>query len=192
MKKTKLYIIIFFAVILSIRAVCEDEELNKKPPYYFKCFVNGAFREYLINQASYSPTSNLTTIEGTCELYGELKLVWEGQKITSGMINVSEANNLNRKQFIFLKESPTAIDTFIGLNFDYQILKYDDVGGKISGEFKSIIKADSLGKMITKTVKPATDSTVAIMKDTIIYEKVPEFILEVSKGEFSIYRSADI
>ena len=36
--------------MLFMRAACDKED-NEKPPYYFKCFLNGAYREYTINSA---------------------------------------------------------------------------------------------------------------------------------------------
>lgn len=191
MKKIKLSIILLIFSMLFIRAACDKED-NEKPPFYFKCFLNGAYREYTINMAYYSDNKDITTINGSSELYGELEMVWKGQKISSGKIQINSDNNSDKMQYIWLRENMEQIDSFKTESFEYQIIKYENPGGKISGEFSALIKCDSIARPETLIIKPATDTTAAITIDTVFYDKVPEFQLEISKGEFSILRSNDI
>ncbi len=237
-KKYILPAIIIFAII-NLFATCGGDD--DKPDYYFKCVVNGVFKDYSVNSAYYDASKDLTILTGRSALHGEIEVVWKGMKISSGEVVVSETSSSSNTPHIWLTDEVAALDTFKSTNYKYKLLKYQDVSGKIVGEFsaeifvnklaylKDTTRIDSLvfsfvdgyfyiNSQITNftvdTLYGAHDTLIGFHNDTIFvdsidinvlpnllyiedtvsyqivkYRQVPEFLINVAKGEFSFYRS---
>ena len=197
MKKQIIYPVLFIIILTFIYADCGGPKVEK-PPYYFKCFANGAYNEYLVTSALYEPSKNTTKIQGSSNLYGSMEIVWTGQKISSGEISINGSDNSENAPYLWITNGLESLDTFKTNIFKYKLMKYDAVQGKIQGEFSATIKCDSLGYLLDTTIielnyYPIQDTTIYDTTEVQIikYRKVPEFSIYISGGEFSIYRSPD-
>ena len=197
MKKQIIYSILFMLMLTFINAECGGPKVEK-PPYYFKCFANGAYNEYLVTSAYYNASKNITKLQGSSDLYGSMEIVWTGQKLSSGEIIIDGSDNSENAPYLWITNGLESLDTFKTNTFKYKLMKYDGVQGKIQGEFSATIKCDSLGYLLDTinidiNYDPVQDTTIYDTTEVqmLKYRKVPEFSIYISGGEFSIYRSPD-
>ena len=242
MKKQYIYPFLFIIFIISIKAGCNQPTIEK-PPYYFKCVINGVEKQYLINYAYYDANKNITIIRGRSDLYGEIEIVWDGTKISPGEISVNLNTYSEDTPHLWITDEVGGIDTFKTTNFKYQLTKYEDITGKISGGFSANITVNKLAYLKDTTridslefnftdgylyinseiinvnvdtfeindsliVVHITNDTLSFsdtininwttnlmyIEETVNYQvvryrQVPEFVLNILKGEFSFYRS---
>ncbi len=189
-KKYIIPVIIFFAII-NLYAACGGDD-DSAPDYYFKCKVNGVFKDYAINSAYYDAENDITVIRASSGLHGEIEMIWKGQKIASGEIAVEGMEGEDRPH-IWITDQVGALDTFSSLSYKYKLSKYDDVEGKIVGEFSAEIKANKIAYMLDTMMLDTISVIDTLIVDTLetqilMYEEVPEFQISISEGKFSLYR----
>jgi len=189
-KKYIIPAIIFFAII-NLYAACGGDN-DEAPDYFFKCKVNGVFKDYAINSAYYDAENDITVVRASSGLHGEVEMVWKGQKIASGEITVEGREGENNPHF-WMTDAVGSLDTFKTLNYKYKLSKYDDAEGKIVGEFSAQIKANKIAFMLDTIMLDTISEIDTLIVDTIetqvlMFEEVPEFNIDISDGKFSIYR----
>ncbi len=189
-KKYIIPAIIFFAII-NLYAACGGGE-DDGPAYFFKCKVNGVYKDYGVNYAYYDAENDITVVKASSGLHGEVEMVWKGQKIASGEIAVEGMDGADNPH-LWMTDAVGSLDTFKTLSYKYKLSKYGEAEGKIVGAFSAQIKANKIAYMLDTIMLDTISQTDTLIIDTVetqivMFKEVPEFIIDVSDGKFSLYR----